>query len=177
MVFRDLVEKSLEIALKPEVKKLLVAASLVEKRGYCEWPRLREVAEFAKLIDAEKIGLAFCIGLSNEALAVADYLRRKGFQVFSVCCKCGAIDKSRLGLGEEDKLRKGFEAMCNPVLQALILNKLNTNLNITVGLCVGHDAVFTKISKAPVVCLIAKDRVTGHNPALALYVPYLRRRL
>ena len=38
-----------------------------------------------------------------------------------------------------------------------------------VGLCVGHDAIFTRHSKAPVTTFIVKDRVLGHNPAAALY--------
>ena len=43
-------------------------------------------------------------------------------------------------------------------------------MNFTVGLCVGHDALFNKYSEAPVSALIVKDRVTGHNPAAALYL-------
>jgi uncharacterized metal-binding protein len=32
------------------------------------------------------------------------------------------------------------------------------------------------ISRAPVITLIAKDRVLAHNPAGALYCRYVRRR-
>lgn len=174
----DVIAEAKKLMEREDLKKLILAASFVEKRGYCKWPRVREIAEYAKLLGVKKIGLAFCIGLSSEAAEVAKYLEEKGFEVYSVCCKCGGIDKTEVGLDEKDKLRPGsFEAICNPVLQALILNKLKTELNVTIGLCVGHDAVFTKLSKAPVVCLIAKDRVTGHNPAAALYVNYLRKRL
>ena len=62
-----------------------------------------------------------------------------------------------------------FEAFCNPILQAEILNKAGTELNIIMGLCVGHDTLFIKHSKAPVTYLIVKDRVLCHNPAGALY--------
>ena len=41
---------------------------------------------------------------------------------------------------------------------------------MAVGLCVGHDSLFYKYSQAPVTTLITKDRVTGHNPAAALYL-------
>ena len=61
------------------------------------------------------------------------------------------------------------EALCNPVLQARLLNKEKTDLNVIIGLCVGHDSLFIKYSKAPVTTLITKDRVLGHNPAAALY--------
>ena len=76
-------------------------------------------------------------------------------------------------LPEEDKIKPGtFEPMCNPVLQARYLNRAGTDLNIVIGLCVGHDALFNKHSEAPVTTLIAKDRVLGHNPVAALYCHY-----
>ena len=59
--------------------------------------------------------------------------------------------------------------MCNPVMQAKILNKEKTDMNIVMGLCVGHDSLFYKYSEALVTTLVAKDRVMGHNPAAALY--------
>ncbi len=59
--------------------------------------------------------------------------------------------------------------MCNSVTQAKLLNKAKTDLNVLVGLCVGHDSLFIKFSKAPVTVLAAKDRVLAHNPLAALY--------
>lgn len=50
-----------------------------------------------------------------------------------------------------------------------------TDLNIAIGLCVGHDALFSKYSDAPVTTLIAKDRVLGHNPVAALYSGYYKK--
>jgi uncharacterized metal-binding protein len=67
-------------------------------------------------------------------------------------------------------VQKGsYEAICNPILQAKLLNRQKTDLNVVVGLCVGHDSLFIRHSKAPVTTLITKDRVLGHNPAAALY--------
>ena len=40
---------------------------------------------------------------------------------------------------------------------------------MVVGLCVGHDSLFYKYSKALCTTLITKDRVLAHNPAGALY--------
>jgi len=50
-------------------------------------------------------------------------------------------------------------------------------LNVLIGLCVGHDSLFFKYSRAPVTVLVAKDRVLGHNPVAALYTSnsYYRR--
>ena len=44
-----------------------------------------------------------------------------------------------------------------------------TDFNVLIGLCVGHDSLFFKYSEAMATVLVAKDRVTGHNPAAALY--------
>ena len=67
--------------------------------------------------------------------------------------------------------------MCNPKTQAKILNEAKTELNFIVGLCVGHDMLFTKASDAPVSSIITKDRVLANNPAGAVYSRYWRRKL
>lgn len=75
-----------------------------------------------------------------------------------------------MGVKEELKVQPGcHESLCNPILQAKLLNKEKTDLNVIVGLCVGHDSLFIKYSKALVTTLVTKDRVLGHNPAAALY--------
>jgi len=101
--------------------------------------------------------MAFCTGLSDEASRVANVIERSGFTVYSVRCKCGAVDKTELGVPEEYKIgdAKKFEAGCNPIVQALLLNTVKTDLNVIVGLCIGHDILFTKYSKAPVTTLVA----------------------
>ena len=59
--------------------------------------------------------------------------------------------------------------MCNPVAQARLLNASATGLNVVLGVCVGHDALFFQHSDAPCTVLAVKDRVTGHNPLAAVY--------
>ncbi|MFC1893376.1 DUF1847 domain-containing protein [Chloroflexota bacterium] len=46
----------------------------------------------------------------------------------------------------------------------------NTELNIMVGLCLGHDIMFLRYCKAETTPLVVKDRVLGHNPIAALYL-------
>jgi uncharacterized metal-binding protein len=134
------------------------------------WTRVEDTIALAKLMGYQKIGIATCIGLLEECDRLVAILKAQGFAPHSVCCKAGSIDKKELGIDEEDKVRPGtFEPACNPVAQAEICNSLETDMNIIVGLCVGHDMLFNKHSKAPVTTLVVKDRVTGHNPAAVLY--------
>lgn len=134
------------------------------------WTRVEDTIAFARLMGYKRIGIATCIGLLEETERLSAILRAQGLEPLSVCCKAGSIDKLQLGLKEEDKVRPGtFEPACNPIAQAEICNRIGTDMNIIVGLCVGHDMLFNKHSTAPVTTLVVKDRVTGHNPAAVLY--------
>jgi uncharacterized metal-binding protein len=134
------------------------------------WTRVEDTIAFAKLMGYQRIGIATCIGLLDETNRLAAVLQAQGFEPLSVCCKSGSIDKREMGVGEEDKVRPGtFEPACNPVAQARLLNGAKTDMNIIVGLCVGHDMLFSRHSQAPVTTLVVKDRVTGHNPVSVLY--------
>lgn len=49
-------------------------------------------------------------------------------------------------------------------------NEAKTDLNVVVGLCIGHDSLFFKYSEAPVTVLAVKDRILAHNPLGAVYL-------
>jgi uncharacterized metal-binding protein len=137
---------------------------------HARWNRVEDTVAFAKLMEYRSVGIATCIGLLDETRRLTEILEAQGFRVESVCCKAGSIDKLELGLEEKDKVRPGtFEPACNPIAQARLLNRAGTQMNIIVGLCVGHDMLFAKHSEAPVTTLVVKDRVTGHNPVAVLY--------
>ena len=160
----------LEEYFKPENHDFFLTSTAIEALGYCRWPRLREVAEFARRMGYTRLGMGFCVGLQKEAAIVDRLLRGQGFEVVSVICKTGSIPKTEVGVPQEHLLRPGTrEVMCDPIAQAMLLNRARTQFNICLGLCVGHDSLFYKYSDAPVTTLVAKDRVTGHNPAAAIY--------
>jgi uncharacterized metal-binding protein len=133
--------------------------------------RIVEIYEFAEKMNYRRLGLAFCIGLAKEAAIVEQILNDRGFEVVSVLCKAGRTSKEMIGITDKDKIYRGTdEAMCNPIFQAQLLNHSKTELNILLGLCVGHDSLFFKHAEAPTTVLAVKDRVTGHNPLAAIYL-------
>lgn len=155
------------------VRQLHKAASAIEARHYCKETRLREIMLFAQEMGFSKLGLAFCVGLAAEARVIEEILSQC-FEVASVCCKVDGIQKRSFDL--EQVVDDKAEVMCNPAGQAELLNRAGTQLNIVCGLCVGHDAIFSMVSKAPVTTLIAKDRVLAHNPIGAVYCQYIRKK-
>jgi len=139
-----------------------------------DFSRLEELIEYCKNMEYKKLGLAFCVSLAEEAKIVSQILTDRGFDVRSVCCKLGGLDKNDFDIPYMSMAK--FEAVCNPVGQAEILNKLNVDFNIELGLCVGHDVLFHKYAKAPTTVLAVKDRVLAHNPLGAIYSSFWKKK-
>jgi uncharacterized metal-binding protein len=134
-------------------------------------PRMAETVHFAKKMGYRKLGLIFCFGLREEAAVVTKILETNGFEVVSVACKVGSIPKSDLGIAPEDQLKpNSLESMCNPILQAELMNRSKVDFNVLLGLCVGHDSLALKQVEAPVTVLAVKDRALGNNPLACVYL-------
>lgn len=119
--------------------------------------RIEEIAQYAKNAGIRRIGIANCISLQKEANILTERLQ-KDFEVFSVNCRIGKVPSSEL----IDSDAKGLS--CNPAGQADFLASQQTEINIAVGLCIGHDLIFSEKSAVPVTTLIVKDREHKHNP-------------
>ena len=119
--------------------------------------RVEEIRNYAKLAGLKRIGIANCVTVQKEANMLKETLAND-FDVYAIDCKCGKVPASEF-LGAD---AKGIS--CNPAGQADFLAENNTELNVVMGLCVGHDMVFSAKSKAPTTTLIVKDREHKHNP-------------
>jgi len=134
----DTLNEALELYKKnDEIKEATKNASMVEAMGYIKWPRLKDTIKYAKLMGHKTIGLAFCIGLLDEAKKVADILKKYGLAVVSVCCKTGGLKKVDIGVPKEFTMvsKTGYAigyTTCNPVAQALLLNKAKTDMNLII---------------------------------------------
>ena len=161
---------------KPLVRKTSQIAAHVEATGYMQWPRVQELMVFANKMGYKKIGIAFCIGLKEEAKILTKILEKNDFEVVSGICTQGCLQKKELDIPDEDTFTGAEEVGCNPVGQAYYLNSQKTDLNVVVGLCIGHDINFIKHSEPPTTVLVVKDRVTTHNPCAVLYSRYYKNK-
>ena len=119
--------------------------------------RVEEIKNFARKSGIKRVGIAYCVALKKEAQQLAEMLKDE-FEVFSVDCFIGRIPSNEL-------LNDGSRGIaCNPAGQAKFLSDNHTELNIVLGLCMGHDIVFNQKSKSPVTTLVVKDREFNHNP-------------
>ncbi len=149
-------DESLKQYDKPIIKEFAKASSLQESACYAfrdskpfimipTKTRVEELIEFSKRMGYKRLSMAFYAGLSYEASILSKILENHRFEVMAVSCKVGRIPKERIRLKDEEKVRIGeHETMCNPITQAKVLNQAETEFNVILGLCVGHDSLFLK---------------------------------
>lgn len=129
--------------------------------------RLCRVAEFIYYcleMEYKHVGIAFCIEMFRET-EILTRLFRRFFKVTPVCCKVG-------GRVQPDLITASNGILCNPIGQARILNRMETDINVAVGFCVGCDLIYAQYSKAPTSTLFVKDKSLANNPVSALYSKY-----
>ena len=177
----EMIKETLKILEDPQVMEAVRQASIQEGEAYGDRdkgyahihpikPRIQETVEFAKKMKFRRICLIFCIGMRKEAEIIHKIFSDNGFETISVMCKAGAVSKEEIGLLREQQIDpENFEAMCNPILQALTANEHQSEMNVLFGLCVGHDALFLRYAEAFNTVLASKDRLLAHNPLAAIY--------
>jgi len=127
--------------------RLAYHAARIEAEGYCRWTRIREVAELARRMGYQRIGIAHCRDMGREAALAGRYLLDWGLDVIPAD---GARD-------------------CDPIGQAKAFAERGSDFNVIAGMCVGHDALFARHSHVPVTSLVVRDLRLRHNPVAALY--------
>jgi uncharacterized metal-binding protein len=118
--------------------------------------RVNEIIKYCKEAGINKIGIANCTSFIREANQLENILTDKGFVVDKVHCKLGKVPFNDLVPNY-----KGLT--CNPAGQAKYLTEKKTELNIMMGLCLGHDMIFNSKSEAPVTPLVVKGRKEKHH--------------
>lgn len=158
----ELIRRAVDIYKNDDFVKWAVGAhSQLLGRGGSRWPRIRHIAGFCKAGGITKAGIGVCMGFLEEAKHVKGYLSEQGIDAVVVCCGIGGLKLEDMGISRD----VGYDyTSCNPVSQINILNGAETGINIMMGLCVGHDMIFNRLSEAPVTALFVKEHISGHSP-------------
>jgi uncharacterized metal-binding protein len=102
---RATVARANEEYAQPEILKFARAASIQERDCYTDRdvkpyvlhptkPRVLEVCEFAHKMGYQKLGVAFCSGLQEEASSLVQILENQGFEVASRTKRRSALASS-----------------------------------------------------------------------------------
>ncbi len=134
------------------------AAQLVDDRAG-ELSRLEEIFEFVQLRGYRKVGLAYCWGLEAWASRLTTLFKKKKISLTAVSCTVGGQSQKEIN---EQSPRPGVS--CNPLSQARQLMAEGVDFAIQVGLCLGHDVLFTKEFSGDQTVLVVKDRRFAHCP-------------
>lgn len=118
--------------------------------------RMQELIDFIKISGFHKVGIANCASMQAYADKLVEILKKENCQIFAINCK-------ESGLQGEDICEEMSGPSCDPISQAEFLNRQQTELNINLGLCLGHGLLFQKYSQAPVTTLVVKDAATEHK--------------
>ena len=172
--YLDELEKSNKEYPKEGVVEIYKAACVVRDHNDGMTPRIEEALLYAKELKLKRIGFAACTSMTSELDLLIKLFTKEGFEVYTVGCQIGGVDATGRGVPDAQGC---IVTTCNSIAQAEILNKEKTELNFILGLCMGHDILFSQYSQAPVSTLIVKDRITGNNPAATLYGWHRRRDL
>jgi uncharacterized metal-binding protein len=155
----DLTEAMEEYHTDANQQVVQAAAEIVDDGRAGTLSRIEELIEFSKLMGYKKIGLAYCWGLTDLASAVRAVFKANGLRAVGVSCTVGGFRQSEVN--EKSGLPG---ASCSPLNQAAQLNADGADLAVVIGLCMGHDVLFTRAFQGDVTTLLVKDRPYNHNP-------------
>lgn len=141
----------MSVEYSPEDREVMITSAYASNDS-----RLQELIDFARLSGYQKLGIACCAKMQPYAEKLEKLLKTAGFEVFRIHCHESGLEASEFS---EDLQGKS----CDPLSQAEYLNEHKTDLNINVGLCLGHELLFEQHSAAPVTTFLVKDFATGHK--------------
>lgn len=121
--------------------------------------RFDEIMEFVKAQRYKEVAVAYCFSMETLAKQVDIALRSQGIKTSSVRCSIGGVREKEIA--EE----LGASVNCNPIGQAMCINRSTADFVIEMGLCMGHDVLFHQHLKKPFTVFVVKDRKHNNAPA------------
>lgn len=139
------------------------AFSRLVGHGAASRSRLEHIMEFANSMGWMRIGLAGCARYLELMHVTTRVLSEFGFKSICVSCKVGGNKFADIQIKKDSNW-----TLCNPVGQAMLLNDWDADLNVALGLCMGHDLLFQHYSNVPVTTLVVKEKISNDSPTSTL---------
>ncbi|MBN2716657.1 MAG: DUF1847 domain-containing protein [Deltaproteobacteria bacterium] len=143
------------------------ASALVDNGRAGTLNRIEEIIEYCYSRKYSTVGVAYCFGLKDLAIEFCEMLEAAGLTVAPVSCTSGAVLERQI-----DPSKSNDAVSCNPVGQALVLNRTKPDIVVEMGLCLGHDMIFRQTLDIPLTVLVVKDRTVAHHTA-SLFSSYV----
>ncbi len=161
----EVVRRSIEECQREgsEARMLWQAFTRLVGHGGASRSRLEHILEFSHSAGFKRIGVACCAKFLPQAQLVAAKAREFGFESMVAACKLGSIH-----FDDFDLVKDSDWILCNPLAQAYGLNDFGSDINVTLGLCMGHDILFGKYSDVYVTNLVTKEWISEDAPLKTL---------
>lgn len=127
--------------------------------GGAKKSRVEHIVDFSRSLGVTKIGIASCLRYIEDACFLQRLFLKEDFQCAAVFCKVGGWQTKDIGIDKDTDW-----IICNPVSQAMILNKLGCEVAVTLGLCMGHEMIFNKYAEGYVTNLYVKEKISRERP-------------
>ena len=164
---QEIIDESLKEYKKKKNQKVMQASAETEFEYYCQATRVEETMLWAKKLGAKKIGIASCVGLLKRRVGHwQQFFGKMVLRYMVLAVKPVKCQRQPLGL-TKDVMPLVLICVIRFCRQRYLIC-VKTDINIVMGLCVGHDSLFYKYSKALTTTLVTKVGVLGHNPVAAL---------
>jgi len=140
--------------LQDDSQKIIqAAAQLVDHGRAGTLSRLEETIEFIKIMEYQKVGVAYCFGLEQLSQELKSIMKSNGIKLTAITCCTGGVLQCDINKKSDIK-----NFSCNPLGQAEQLNIEGCDFVIILGICLGHDILLQRNLKCDFSTLLVKDR-------------------
>ena len=138
-----------------EAQRLYQAFGRLIHTGGAKKSRLEHIVDFCRSLEISTMGIASCLRYIKEVHYLRNLFEEQGWRSHVAICKVGGFTVSDIAVEKDTDW-----IVCNPLGQAYLLNDLNCEVNVTLGLCMGHEMIFNHYSQGYVTNLIVKEKIS-----------------
>jgi uncharacterized metal-binding protein len=126
--------------------------------GGAKKSRVEHIVDYCRALEVSTLGIASCLRYIKEAHYLKGLFEEQGWRAHVAICKLGGFKVEDVAVEKDSDW-----IVCNPLGQALLLNKLGCQVNVTLGLCMGHEMIFNRYSQAYTTNLVVKEKISGER--------------